>query len=221
MERQTVAKFVFLLVITFGVLTVMLFNYFGSDDHKDVEEMFHDTEPERKDDKEVDEAYIEELDKQMEQTVEEEREAPQEEAEEVELEERDMDTLFQKTYGEDVLQKAKTMAEEVATLWVQEDFTIDNWKALVTPKYLKSIKKKKPSGNDVQREIKELSVAPAEEISNNEMVLGVFVSWDVIANDEKVNEQMDMMYVTVKQHEDEWLVSHVDATGASMEGGGQ
>lgn len=201
----------------------MLFNYFGSDDQdKDVEEMFQDTEPERKDDKEVDEAYIEELDKQMEQTVEEEREAPQEEeAEEVELEERDMDTLFQKTYGEDVLQKAKTMGEEVATLWVQEDFTIDNWKALVTPKYLKSIKKKKPSGNDVQREIKELSVAPAEEISNNEMVLGVFVSWDVIANDEKVNEQMDMMYVTVKQHEDEWLVSHVDATGASMEGGGQ
>src|SRR5690625_683359 len=205
MERATYTKFIFIFVIALLTLVISFYSFFGNGDDENVEDMFNtnddgDDEAFSIDDYIDDDSQDEniELDEELDEDLEEGEAESDDNESDQDNHSHDFEEEIVDKFGEERTARAKEIAEETMTLWLQDETDIDVWEALVTEEYLEILQDELVTSDDsVNREIDTMQLYTVQSNNEDEILFEVEVEWYINQNDQLVDKQGKLFYITV------------------------
>lgn len=210
MERSLLFKYLFLLVVCIVAIIFTVYNTFGGDNDENVEDMFKADEEINEDDFNFDELNFESEEKDGDEGMDEEYSEKNSETSEVDEEDLyNFEDEGIKTFGEKKVNKAKKVARDVVTLWLEENTDKKEWEDKVTKEFLKKIEDDLIVSSDgLERMIDKIDVYVVE-VGDDEMILEVIPTFYFDVDGNKVERQQKLYYVTLRMDNKQPLVSEL------------
>ena len=210
MERSLLFKYLFLLVVCIVTIIFTVYNTFGGDNDENVEDMFKADEEINEDDFNFDELNFESEEKDGDEGMDEEYSEKNSETSEVDEEDLyNFEDEGIKTFGEKKVNKAKKVARDVVTLWLEENTDKKEWEDKVTKEFLKKIEDDLIVSSDgLERMIDKIDVYVVE-VGDDEMILEVIPTFYFDVDGNKVERQQKLYYVTLRMDNKQPLVSEL------------
>lgn len=210
MERSLLFKYLFLLVVCIVTIIFAVYNTFGGDNDENVEDMFKADEEINEDDFNFDELNFESEEKDGDEGMDEEYSEKNSETSEVDEEDLyNFEDEGIKTFGEKKVNKAKKVARDVVTLWLEENTDKKEWEDKVTKEFLKKIEDDLIVSSDgLERMIDKIDVYVVE-VGDDEMILEVIPTFYFDVDGNKVERQQKLYYVTIRMDNKQPLVSEL------------
>ena len=210
MERSLLFKYLFLLVVCIVAIIFTVYNTFGGDNDENVEDMFKADEEINKNDFNFDELNFESEEKDEDEGMDEEYSEKNSETSEVNEEDLyNFEDEGIKTFGEKKVNKAKKVARDVVTLWLEENTDKKEWEDKVTKEFLKKIEDDLIVSSDgLERMIDKIDVYVVE-VGDDEMILEVIPTFYFDVDGDKVERQQKLYYVTLRMDNKQPLVSEL------------
>lgn len=210
MERSLLFKYLFLLVVCIVAIIFTVYNTFGGDNDENVEDMFKADEEINEDDFNFDELNFESEEKDGDEGMDEEYSEKNSETSEVDEEDLyNFEDEGIKTFGEKKVNKAKKVARDVVTLWLEENTDKKEWEDKVTKEFLKKIEDDLIVSSDgLERMIDKIDVYVVE-VGDDEMILEVIPTFYFDVDGNKVERQQKLYYVTIRMDNKQPLVSEL------------
>lgn len=210
MERSLLFKYLFLLVVCIVTIIFTVYNTFGGDNDENVEDMFKADEEINEDDFNFDELNFESEEKDGDEGMDEEYSEKNSETSEVDEEDLyNFEDEGIKTFGEKKVNKAKKVARDVVTLWLEENTDKKEWEDKVTKEFLKKIEDDLIVSYDgLERMIDKIDVYVVE-VGDDEMILEVIPTFYFDVDGNKVERQQKLYYVTIRMDNKQPLVSEL------------
>lgn len=210
MERSLLFKYLFLLVVCIVTIIFTVYNTFGGDNDENVEDMFKADEEINEDDFNFDELNFESEEKDGDEGMDEEYSEKNSETSEVDEEDLyNFEDEGIKTFGEKKVNKAKKVARDVVTLWLEENTDKKEWEDKVTKEFLKKIEDDLIVSSDgLERMIDKIDVYVVE-VGDDEMILEVIPTFYFDVDGNKVERQQKLYYVTIRMDNKQPLVSEL------------
>lgn len=210
MERSLLFKYLFLLVVCIVTIIFAVYNTFGGDNDENVEDMFKADEEINEGDFNFDELNFENEEKDEDEGMDEEYSEKKSETSEVDEEDLyNFEDEGIKTFGEKKVNKAKKVARDVVTLWLEENTDKKEWEDKVTKEFLKKIEDDLIVSSDgLERMIDKIDVYVVE-VGDDEMILEVIPTFYFDVDGNKVERQQKLYYVTLRMDNKQPLVSEL------------
>lgn len=210
MERSLLFKYLFLLVVCIVAIIFTVYNTFGGDNDENVEDMFKADEEINESDFNFDELNFESEEKDEDEGMDEEYSEKNSETSEVDEEDLyNFEDEGIKTFGEKKVNKAKKVARDVVTLWLEENTDKKEWEDKVTKEFLKKIEDDLIVSSDgLERMIDKIDVYVVE-VGDDEMILEVIPTFYFDVDGNKVERQQKLYYVTIRMDNKQPLVSEL------------
>lgn len=210
MERSLLFKYLFLLVVCIVTIIFAVYNTFGGDNDENVEDMFKADEEINESDFNFDELNFESEEKDEDEGMDEEYSEKNSETSEVDEEDLyNFEDEGIKTFGEEKVNKAKKVARDVVTLWLEENTDKKEWEDKVTKEFLKKIEDDLIVSSDgLERTIDKIDVYVVE-VGDDEMILEVIPTFYFDVDGNKVERQQKLYYVTLRMDNKQPLVSEL------------
>lgn len=210
MERSLLFKYLFLLVVCIVTIIFAVYNTFGGDNDENVEDMFKADEEINESDFNFDELNFESEEKDEDEGMDEEYSEKNSETSEVDEEDLyNFEDEGIKTFGEEKVNKAKKVARDVVTLWLEENTDKKEWEDKVTKEFLKKIEDDLIVSSDgLERMIDKIDVYVVE-VGDDEMILEVIPTFYFDVDGNKVERQQKLYYVTLRMDNKQPLVSEL------------
>lgn len=210
MERSLLFKYLFLLVVCIVAIIFAVYNIFGDNNDENVEDMFKADEEINENDFNFDELNFESEEKDEDEGKDEEYSEKNSETSEVNEEDLyNFEDEGIKTFGEKKVNKAKNVASNVVTLWLEENTDKKEWEDKVTKEFLKKIEDDLIVSSDgLERMIDKIDVYVVE-VGDDEMILEVIPTFYFDVDGDKVERQQKLYYVTLRMDNKQPLVSEL------------
>lgn len=210
MERSLLFKYLFLLVVCIVAIIFAVYNIFGDNNDENVEDMFKADEEINENDFNFDELNFESEEKDEDEGMDEEYSEKNSETSEVNEEDLyNFEDEGIKTFGEKKVNKAKNVASDVVTLWLEENTDKKEWEDKVTKEFLKKIEDDLIVSSDgLERMIDKIDVYVVE-VGDDEMILEVIPTFYFDVDGDKVERQQKLYYVTLRMDNKQPLVSEL------------
>lgn len=210
MERSLLFKYLFLLVVCIVAIIFAVYNIFGDNNDENVEDMFKADEEINENDFNFDELNFESEEKDEDEGKDEEYSEKNSETSEVNEEDLyNFEDEGIKTFGEKKVNKAKNVASDVVTLWLEENTDKKEWEDKVTKEFLKKIEDDLIVSSDgLERMIDKIDVYVVE-VGDDEMILEVIPTFYFDVDGDKVERQQKLYYVTLRMDNKQPLVSEL------------
>lgn len=210
MERSLLFKYLFLLVVCIVAIIFAVYNIFGDNNNENVEDMFKADEEINENDFNFDELNFESEEKDEDEGMDEEYSEKNSETSEVNEEDLyNFEDEGIKTFGKKKVNKAKNVASDVVTLWLEENTDKKEWEDKVTKEFLKKIEDDLIVSSDgLERMIDKIDVYVVE-VGDDEMILEVIPTFYFDVDGDKVERQQKLYYVTLRMDNKQPLVSEL------------
>lgn len=210
MERSLLFKYLFLLVVCIVAIIFAVYNIFGDNNDENVEDMFKADEEINENDFNFDELNFESEEKDEDEGMDEEYSEKNSETSEVNEEDLyNFEDEGIKTFGKKKVNKAKNVASDVVTLWLEENTDKKEWEDKVTKEFLKKIEDDLIVSSDgLERMIDKIDVYVVE-VGDDEMILEVIPTFYFDVDGDKVERQQKLYYVTLRMDNKQPLVSEL------------
>lgn len=191
MDRQTMFKFLFVLIVGILIIGVSIYSFIGSKKNKEYDEMF-ESELIEDTDESIDDDLLEQLKKEMDdekrsddgaivdvnENNDETFEGEHEDYETT-LDEFDYEKKYIKQFGEKNVKKTLVVAEKLAMMYLKKDKSWESWQEYVTPTFLNELKKSIPKEkNKRAKKIESLEIFSTEQINKDEIIVGCIAYYD-------------------------------------------
>lgn len=210
MERSLLFKYLFLLVVCIVAIIFAVYNIFGDNNDENVEDMFKADEEINENDFNFYELNFESEEKDEDEGMDEEYSEKNSETSEVNEEDLyNFEDEGIKTFGKKKVNKAKNVASDVVTLWLEENTDKKEWEDKVTKEFLKKIEDDLIVSSDgLERMIDKIDVYVVE-VGDDEMILEVIPTFYFDVDGDKVERQQKLYYVTLRMDNKQPLVSEL------------
>lgn len=223
MERSTVLKFIFVLVIGIAVIVISLYSFFGGDkESDDIEDMFKDDKINDEfnvddyefdfgdEDTDVDNDYDEPIEKidssEGNETIQssnsDNREGSSDEEHDYEMiEDFNYEAKYIEQFGEQEYKESLVKAEKIMSFYLKKEDQYEKVKSDLTPKYYKNFKNEleKDKGSKVEK-VDSLEVFGTEQINSDEIIVGTIASYD---------NKTEFFHVVFVKKDDVFLIDNI------------
>lgn len=210
MDRQTLVKFIFLVIVGVGVIVYGVYSIFGNDknDEENIEDMFipdEEIEVGSFDELDLDDLDFNSLDIDLDDENDEDNKNDDGNTEDYDFEKQAIKLL-----GENKVQKSKELAIDVVTMWLEEEPDLDKWNKKVTKDVLKYVESHVFSSTDgVKRVVDKVDVFVVDPSSKEEIILEVVPTFYFDIDGELFERQQKLFYITVKIDDKNYVVKEL------------
>lgn len=197
MDRQTMFKFLFVLIVGILIVGMSIYSFFGEKDNEEYDDIF-DNEMIEDTDESIDNDLLEELKKDLEdeKKVSDDVEVDGNEIDnetntdkdfsiedheiyETTIDEFDYKQKYMKQFGEQVVKQTLTTTDELIKMYINKSQDWDSWSDHVTPALLSELKKSVSKANNKKaNKIDSLEIFPTEQVNKDEIVIGCIAHYD-------------------------------------------
>ncbi|TFJ91544.1 hypothetical protein [Lentibacillus salicampi] len=214
MEKRVLYKFTFLIIVALLIIAMYVWKWTTDDEEKqNPEELFDESQQETEEPPALQEDKIDEvLGTKPDSNAAEDKDNQQTEGQH--------ETAYQKQFGDQAVTSAKEQAKQGLALYLSQVSDWDKWEGVVTSSFLEDIKQAIQTMREanVERNIESIELFASDTSQSNSMVFGAFATWHVTSNGQITNQRTQLFYLTMVQHDNQWLVNNMVTPDEGMEG---
>ncbi|WP_010531163.1 hypothetical protein [Lentibacillus jeotgali] len=221
MEKRVLYKFIFLLIVALLIIAMYVWKWTTDNVEKqNPESLFDESQQETEQPPELQEDKIDEaLSAKPDLNAEQDTQNATEDNNNQQTEDQH-ETTYQKQFGAQAVTTAKEQAKQGLALYLSQIADWGKWKGVVTPSFLEEIKQSIQTVKEanVERSIESIELFASNASQSNNMIFGAFASWHITSNGRVTNQRTQLFYLTMVQHNDQWLVNNMVTPDEGMEG---